>query len=106
METNNIADARYTSEDVDYARTTDLSDPRLVRIDRLRLLTDPGFPWYDISYCWGTLDDGTHVPVILPVSQFLKRRALKVQLVAMARQSKRFAKGLGLLDEEVLSVLR
>lgn len=41
-------------------------------ITRLRLLSDPGFPAWDVSYCHGMLDD-RHVNVELPWSQLPKR---------------------------------
>lgn len=74
-ETNNIADAPYTSEDVNYLRYTPLNDPELVSIDRLRLLTEAWYPYYDISYCWGTLKDGTHVRVDLGTGRLRKDKA-------------------------------
>lgn len=42
-----------------------------LRITRLRLLSDPGFPAWDVSYCHGMLD-GRHVDVELPWSQLPK----------------------------------
>lgn len=106
-EDNPLALAPYTSEEVDYTETVQLSDPRLVRIDRLRLLGDSdgwAYPFLDLSYCWGTLRDGRHVPVQLPISRFPKR-GLKKALVEMAKAEGVFAKGLGLLDDGVISRL-
>jgi hypothetical protein len=110
-EDNNIADAQYTHEAVDYSEgNVPLSDPRLVRIDRIRLLTDPGCPFYDLSYCWGTLRDGRHVRVDLGRYQFARSRggqgkSLKGQLVECAREAKRHAHGLHMLDADVISIL-
>lgn len=84
------------------SETVDLADPRLARITRLRLVTDPGFPLWDLSYCYGRLADGTDVRVRLPWHQF-SRRNLKGDLIAMCKEAGVFAKGLGLLDDEVLS---
>jgi hypothetical protein len=81
----------------------ELDDPRLGRITRLRLLTDPGFPWYDLSYCHGELKDGTPVRVNLPRYQFGKRN-LKGDLLLMCREAGVYAKGLGLFD--AISTLR
>lgn len=33
--------------------TVDWTSKRLKKITRLRLLSDPGFPMYDVSYCYG-----------------------------------------------------
>jgi hypothetical protein len=85
--------------------TVELTDGRLALITRLRLVTDPGFPMYDLSYCYGELRDGTPVRVRLPWHQFNKRN-LKGDLIAMCREAGVYAKGLGLLDPATLSVLR
>lgn len=105
-ETNPLELASHTHKTVDFSLgDIDLSDPRLVSINRLRLLTEPGYPNYDISYCYGTLDDGTHVRVDLGVSH-LSRRNIKGELIQLAKDAGRFAKRLGLLDESNWSILR
>lgn len=104
-ETNGISTAdRARMDAIDYGDVRQLSDPELVKIVRLRLLTDPGFPYWDVSYCHGELRDGTPVRVNLPVHQF-KRSNLKGQLIAMAKEAGRFGKGMGLLDDNVISKL-
>lgn len=82
----------------------DLDDPRLAKIARLRLLSDPGFPLYDVSYCYGILKDGTKVRVRLPRFQFSKRR-LKGELLEMCKEAGVYAKGLGLFEPETISRL-
>lgn len=67
-----------------------------LKVTRLRLLSDPGFPAYDVSYCHGILD-GKHVDVELPFSQ-LNKRNLTGQIIEFAKKDKVFAKGLGILD--------
>lgn len=84
--------------------TVDLTDKRLVRITRLRLVTDPGFPLYDLSYCYGRLNDGTNVRVRLPWHQF-SRKYLRRDLVAMCKEAGVYGKRLGLLDFDVISTL-
>ena len=81
-----------------------LNDPRLVRITRLRLVTDPGFPFFDVSYCYGQLRDGSHVRVHLPWHQF-SRRYLKRDLVTMCKEAGVYGKKLGILNDGVLSLL-
>ena len=83
--------------------TVELADKRLARITRLRLVTDPGFPLFDLSYCYGRLTDGTDVRVRLPQWQF-PRKGLTRALVEMCKAEGRYAKGLGLLDPEVVSL--
>ena len=61
-------------------------------ITRLRLLSDPGFPLWDVSYCHGMLD-GEPVVVDLPFSQ-LPKRGMKRALYGEAKKTGRFIKGL------------
>jgi hypothetical protein len=82
--------------------TVDLTDPKLVRITRLRLVSDPGFPLWDLSYCYGRLADGSDVRVDLPQFQFSKRY-LSRDLLAMCKSAGRYAKGLGFFDPLVVS---
>jgi hypothetical protein len=102
-ETNSIFEADYDHSAVDYSEYVPLDDPRLVRIDRLRLLTDRGIPFYDISYCWGTIRDGRHVRVTLDDHQ-LPKPNYKGRLIELARAAGVNAKRLGLLDN--ISILR
>lgn len=85
--------------------TVDLTDSRLGRIVRLRLLGEQGFPFYDLSYCYGELRDGTPVRVQLPDHQF-SRRYLTRDLIAMCRRVGVYGKGLGILSDDVISILR
>lgn len=80
------------------------NDPQLARVFRLRLLTDPGFPMYDVSYCYGTLKNGDNVRVSLPFYQ-LNKRTWKSQIIEAAKRDGVFAKGLHILDEDVVSIL-
>lgn len=52
------------------ARTVDWATPNL-RVTRLRMVSDPGFPWWDITYCHGYIGDEP-VHVRLPISQLKK----------------------------------
>lgn len=105
MESNPITDEiKEIRESIDHQAPVDLGDPRLAKITRLRLVTDPGFPLYDLSYCYGELKDGTNVRVLLPWHQFSKRN-LKQDLVKMCQSVNVYGKGLGLLDPSVISLL-
>lgn len=74
-----------------------LADKEVVKITRLRLLSDPGYPYWDVSYCHGQLADGTIVPVLLD-DGMLPKNGLSRALVEMAKRAGRYAKGIGLLD--------
>lgn len=79
------------------ARTVDWTEPHL-RITRLRLLSDPGLPWWDVSYCHGTLcHTGELVRVQVPFQQ-LPKRGMRSAIVKWAKADKVFARGLGVLD--------
>lgn len=67
------------------------------KIVRLRLLSDPGFPMWDVSYCTGVMSDGEVVDVMLPFSQ-LPKRGYKRAIVNYAKKDGIFAKGIGVLD--------
>jgi hypothetical protein len=63
-----------------------------LEITRLRLLSDPGFPVWDVSYCHGILH-GRHVEVELPFSQ-LPKYNMKFWLYKEAQKTGVFIKGL------------
>lgn len=96
-ETNGLVNPDAYHDEVDYSRRTAFEDSDLVSIVRLRLISDPGYPVWDLSYCHGRTQDGTLVPVDLPRSTFPKR-GLHRALVQMAAGAGRYGKGMGLLD--------
>lgn len=67
------------------------------RISRLRLLSDPGFPFWDVSYCHATLPDGRIVRVETTFFQLPKRNTLRA-IVEDAKREGYNAKRIGLLD--------
>jgi hypothetical protein len=82
-----------------YSRATTRQVPWTAKglvITRLRLLTDPGFPLYDVSYCHGMIGE-EHVIVQLPFSQLVKRK-WKSEIIAYAKRDGVYAKGLGIFD--------
>lgn len=81
-------------EQKDGVDTVDWTEPGL-EITRLRLLSDPGFPLWDVSYCHGVLK-GRHVNVRLPFSQLPKygKGGLKAALYDEAKATGKFIKGL------------
>lgn len=83
-ETNSLEDTG-----IDQRATTDevvgWGDRRLHRVIRIRLLSDPGFPFWDVSYVLGTLKTGEQVRVQVPFYQ-LPRRAPVREMVKHARR--------------------
>jgi len=103
VETNPItADLR----NFDPQEQVGLDDPRLDKIVRLRLLSERGYPWWDVSYCYGILKDGTRVRVQLPFTRFDRTHvhkgkkivapSLPKQLCGMCKGVGVFGKGLGI----------
>jgi hypothetical protein len=80
------------------------TDKGLKRIVRFRLV---GYcwetPWWDVSYCYGEMQDGSFVHVQLPFHQL--PRNWKGKLYEHAVKSNVFAKGMGFFDADVYSTL-
>lgn len=106
-ETNPLADGGTYHENVDRERTYSLAALAQAggKITRLRLLTEPGYPYYDVSYVHGTLPDGRVVPVQATTANLRKSR-LKADLIEWAKEEGVYAKGVGLLDEGNWSTVR
>lgn len=91
MEINGLTNgAKYHAEE--RVRRVDWTEKGLT-ITRLRLLSDPGFPFWDVSYCHGKMDNGQLVRVELPFSQ-LPKRGMKQALYAEAQRTGKYIAGL------------
>ena len=88
---------------IDRAEKRVLWDEPGLKIIRLRLLTERGYPMFDVSYALGMLK-GEPVWVDLPFYN-LPRRGWKRAIIDEAKAEGVYAKGLGILDDHVLSVL-
>lgn len=105
IETNGLVDgnayhqANWANEHPVYKGVGVHWDHKGLKVTRLRLLSDPYCPFWDVSYCDGQLD-GHYVRVILPFSQLIRRKdkPLAAQIIAYAKQDGVYAKGLGILD--------
>lgn len=73
------------------------TDPRLASITRLRLLSDPGYPAWDVSYAHGELKDGTPCTVSLPFDQ-LPKKEMRHAIIVWAKRDGVYAKGLGIFN--------
>lgn len=78
-------------------RIVEWNDPQLKRVVRLRLLSDPGYGFWDVSYCVGEMKDGTPVRIDLPFNQ-LPRHGMRAAIVAHAIKDNVHAVRLGVLD--------
>lgn len=77
------------------ARLVDWTTPGL-HVVRLRLVSDAGFPFWDVSYCHGTLA-GEPVRVGLPFNQ-LPRRGFRAAIVTHAQRDGINASALGIFS--------
>jgi hypothetical protein len=93
-ETNNIADFDGPKPSGD-AEVVAWTTPGL-HVTRLRLVTDEGCPFWDISYCWGTLN-GRAVRVQLPFYQ-LSRSNWSGEIIEHAKRDGVNAKRMGVFD--------
>lgn len=90
-------------------RTVHWDAPNL-KVTRLRVVSDRGFPYWDVSYCHGVIGND-YVRVTLPFSQIPKPYAPEAAthgygrgfIVRAARGAGVYAKGLGILDHGVMS---
>lgn len=96
-ESNGLIDgpAYHAARNDGSGHPVDWTTPGL-KVTRLRLLSDPGHPEWDVSYCHGMLA-GEHVDVQLPFSNLPKRGYL-AEIIKHAKRDRVFAKGLGILD--------
>lgn len=106
VETNGLDGSNY-HDTVDHGQDYTLNELAAAggKVTRLRMLTERGYPYMDISYAHGTLPDGRIVPINLAGADRLRRRNLKGDLIEWAKREGVFAKRLGLLDEANWSVL-
>jgi len=74
------------------APTVEWTEPGLV-LTRLRLLSDPGFPVWDVSYCHGEID-GEPVVVQLPFDQIPKGKRFWRFLIAHGKRDGVYVKRL------------
>jgi hypothetical protein len=102
-EVNGLADPQEYHRRVtqNAKRTVCWKDPDLLKIIRLRMVSDPGFPWYDITYCHGMMKDGEYVKVDLPFDRLFKAKqygSLSRQIIAYAKKDGVYARRLGILE--------
>lgn len=91
IETNGLEDGLRYHREFNATRTVAWDEDGL-KITRLRLLSDPGLPAWDVSYCHGVLN-GENVHVELPFSQ-LPEPGMKAALYNHAKKSGKFINGL------------
>jgi len=94
IETNPMTPGLHDEKEV---ATLSWKSPQLACITRLRLLSDPGYPAWDVSYCLGRNLLGQKVRVALPFSE-LPKGNIKGAILAHARKAKVYAKRLGIFD--------
>lgn len=98
-ETNPMIDGYHKVVTDKIEKTVDWSESGL-QVIRLRLLSDPGHPVWDISYCHGQLPSGEYVNVQLPFDNIPKlyKQGIKGYIVDWAVARGVYAKGTGILN--------
>lgn len=94
-ETNGLVNGVEYHDEFAGARTVDWTTKGLY-VTRLRLLSDPGFPAWDVSYVHGYIGKEP-VRVQVPFLQ-LPKRGLRAAIVQAAIKDGIFAKRIGILD--------
>ena len=94
-ETNGLVNGLSYHRQFNATRCVDWTTKGL-KVTRFRIVSDPGFPFWDVSYCHGTLN-GEDVRVSLPFFQ-LPKKGLISFIITAAKKDKVYAKGLGILD--------
>ena len=107
LESNGIDSVPEHIRNAERTEYVSLTDPNLARVDRLRLVSDFDTPWWDISYCWGTMEDGTAVRVDMEGIEITRGlgKSITRQVVEHCKELGVYAKGLGLLDPSTISAL-
>lgn len=104
-DTRSIGQIAALRESVDHSRVVDWADPELKRVLRFRLVgCSREFPFWDVSYVYGELKDGTRVRVQLPFHQLSAK--WKENLLKHAVRDGVYAKRLGFFDPNVFSTVR
>lgn len=75
-------------------RTVEWTEPGL-KITRLRLLSDRGYPYWDVSYIDGVMPDGELVRVSNPFAE-LPKKGLMGAIIKQAQIDGVYAKGIGI----------
>ena len=94
-ETNTLPENYHEQITHKIERSVYWTEPGL-KVTRLRLLTDPGFPMWDVSYCHGEVS-GEPVRVELPFHQLPKSGTNKA-IVEHAKKDGVYAVRLGIFD--------
>lgn len=104
-DTHTIGETNALRESVDHSRLVDWTNPDLARVLRFRIIgANYEYPYWDVSYVYGEMKDGTRVRVHVPFRR-LPRFGWKRALVQEAIRDGVHAKRLGMLDESVYSTL-
>jgi len=94
-ESNGLVNGNEYHKEFQGARTVPWTEPGL-KVTRLRLLSDPGYPAWDVSYCHGEVN-GEKVHVELPFSDLPKRRTRRA-IVHYAIKDRVNAKQMGVFN--------
>jgi hypothetical protein len=101
---NPLEETGISHDQISYNDRLYWTSPLIKRVVRFRVLTDRGFPMYDISYCYAERIDGKIIPIQLPFHQLTKAK-WKTELYNYAKADGVNAKRLGFFDPLVFSTV-
>jgi len=98
-ESMNVAEITDLRESVNHSIVVDWTDKSIKRILRFRLIgCSYEYPFWDISYCYAELKDGSRVRVSHPFNRL--PRQWKSALIAEGKRDGVYVKGQGYFDAE------
>jgi hypothetical protein len=74
------------------------NDKDLKKVTRLRLISNIGYPVWDVSYCTGIDVNGNEVRVALPFAA-IKKGKIAETIIEYAKKDNVYAKGLGIFND-------
>jgi hypothetical protein len=108
IETNNINDftndwGQYLDTLADNGRAFGLDE--IAKLTRVRLLTEYGYPVFDLSYAMGELADGRHCRVQIDLPAHLGRKTYRSQIAAECKRLGVNANKLGVWNSAIYSIM-
>lgn len=104
-DTLTLGETKALRESVDHGRRVSWTHPDLAKIIRFRLIgASYEYPYWDVSYVYGEMKDGSRVLVVLPFHR-LPRFGWKRKVVEYALEARVHAKRLGMFDDNVVSTV-
>jgi hypothetical protein len=93
VETNPISGPEYHEEEYEDISWEELKGKKGIEADRLRLVSDPGFPTWDCSYFYIRIDGKKYYVLGHPFGE-LKKRGINKQIYDILKEEKVYIKNI------------